>query len=89
MRTKVSRKAEHMHYPDEDIDIQRMPGQIRVTHTPERTDPTIHTIDHPFCYDPLCSCHSNQKARERVQEWLEQGLLTQAEATEYIAGRTF
>jgi hypothetical protein len=74
---------------DEHLSLQRMPGQIRVTHTPERTDPTIHTADHPFCYDPICSCHSNQQALHTVLQWVEQGLLTEAEATEYIAGRTF
>ena len=78
-----------MHYPDEDIDIQRMPGQIRVTHTPERTDPTIHTIDHPFCIDPACSCHEQKEAIERVNSWVQQGLMTQDEATQYILGRTF
>ena len=89
VRTPLSRKADHMHYPDEFIDLQRMPGQARPTHTPERKDPTIHTINHPFCYDPACSCHSNQEAIQRVQQWVEQGLLTEDEATEYIAGRTF
>jgi hypothetical protein len=79
-----------MHYPDEFIDLQRMPGQVRPTsHTPERTDPTIHTANHPFCYDPACSCHSNQEAIQRVVQWVEEGLLTKEEATEYIAGRTF
>lgn len=74
---------------DEFLSLQRMPGQRRFTHTPERTDPTIHTIDHPFCYDPLCSCHSNQQALQRVQQWVEEGLLTADEATKYLAGRTF
>jgi hypothetical protein len=79
----------HTFREDECIDIQRMPGTQRTTHTPERKDPTIHTIDHPFCYDPLCSYHSNQEAIQHVQQWLEEGLLTENEATEYIAGRTF
>ncbi len=42
---------------DDMFDLQRMPGQARRTHTPERKDPTVHTNDHPFCYDPTCSCH--------------------------------
>jgi hypothetical protein len=81
-----------MHYPsgkeDEHLSLQRIPGQIRVTHTPERTDPTIHTSTHPFCYDPACSCHRNQQAIQRVQQWVDEGLLTEAEAAAYIAGRT-
>ena len=55
---------------------------------PARSDPTIHTPDHPFCYDPTCICHANQEARARVQEWLEQGLMTADEASVYLAGRT-
>jgi hypothetical protein len=74
---------------DDLFDLQRMAGQKRPIHTPERKDPTIHTIDHPFCYDPLCSCHSNQEALQRVQQWIEEGLLMEGEATEYIAGHTF
>ena len=80
-----------MPYPfeDEGIDIQRMPGTRRTSHTPARTDTTVHTVDHPFCYDPLCSCHSDQEAIQRVQQWVEQGLMTPDEATNYISGRTF
>ena len=79
-----------MHYPDEfiDLDLQRMPGQRRLSHTPERKDPTVHTPDHPFCYDPLCSCHSNQEEIQRVLQWLAQGLLTEHEAADILAGRT-
>src|SRR5258708_6071419 len=74
------------------LSLQRLPGHARATHVQPITrsiDPTIHTADHPFCYDPACSCHSNQEAMQRVQQWVEQGLLTEDEATEYIAGRTF
>jgi len=45
---------------DDLFDLQRMPGQKRHTHTPERKDPTVHTIDHPFCYDPKCTCRDNK-----------------------------
>lgn len=77
------------HKEDGHLSLQRIPGQIRVSHTPERKDPTMHTVDHPFCYDPLCFCHSNQEAIQAVLQWVEQGLLTEFEATEYLAGRTF
>lgn len=73
---------------DDEGDLQRMPGTHRFTHTPERTDPTIHTPDHPFCYDPTCTCHTNEEKLEHVQEWIEQGLMTEDEAAAYIAGRT-
>jgi hypothetical protein len=75
-------------YEDGALDIQRLPGMRRFTHRPARTDPTVHTPNHPFCYDPLCACHANQKAIERVQQWVQEGLMTQDEATAYIAGRT-
>jgi hypothetical protein len=86
------KRGEHMtlyQWGEDDLfDLQRMPGQKRPTHTPERKDPTIHTIDHPFCYDPACSCHSNQEARERVRQWVHDGLMTEDEASNYLAGRT-
>lgn len=73
---------------DDEGDLQRMPGTHRCTsHTPVRQDTIVHTPDNPFCYDPLCSCHRNQKARERVQQWVQEGLLTENEAIAYLAGR--
>jgi hypothetical protein len=70
-----------MPYPfeDEGIDLQRMPGTRRTSHTPDK----------PFCYDPKCTCHSNQEAREHVQQWVNDGLMTEFEASEYISGRIF
>ncbi len=81
-----------MTYPfdDEMLDLQRMPGtKRRTSHTPQRIDTTVHTPDKPFCYDPACSCHSDQAAIERVQQWVQEGLMTEFEATEYISGRIF
>ena len=81
-----------MPYPfeDEGIDLQRMPGTRRpTTHTPARSDTTVHTVDHPFCYDPDCSCHENMEAIALVNSWVQQGLLSREEATNFIAGRTF
>jgi hypothetical protein len=81
-----------MTYPfeDEELDMQRMPGTRRpTTHTPARTDTTVHTPDKPFCYDPTCPCHANQEARERVQQWVHDGLMTEDEASGYISGRIF
>ena len=73
---------------DEMFDLQRMPGTMRPPMRPSAPY-IIHTIDHPFCFDPACSCHENQEAINLVNSWVEQGLITQAEATLYIAGRTF
>ena len=86
----IQRKAKDMPYfEDEGMDLQRMPGTKRpTTHTPARTDTTVHTPDHPFCYDPKCTCRANQEALQAVQQWVNDGLMTEVEASEYIAGRT-
>ncbi len=80
-----------MPYPFEDeMDLQRMPGTRRpTTHTPARIDTTVHTPDKPFCYDPKCTCRENKEARERVWQWVHDGLMTEDEASEYISGRIF
>lgn len=52
-------------------------------------DPIIHTEDRPFCPDWSCICHEeDHEAIARVAQWVEDGLLTPDEATEYILGRT-
>jgi hypothetical protein len=80
-----------MPYPfeDERLDIQRMPGTRRTSHTPARIDTTVHTPDKPFFYDPICTCHANKEARERVQQWVNDGLMTEDEASAYMSGRIF
>jgi hypothetical protein len=73
------------------IDVQRMPGHVRPPRIPPSTraiDPTIHTAERPFCFDPACSCHEQRQAIALVNVWVEQGLLTENEATNFIAGRT-
>ena len=73
---------------EDEGDLQRMPGTRRFTHTPARLDTTVHTPDKPFCYDPKCACHAKKEALQAVQEWVEQGLMTEEEATNFISGRT-
>jgi len=52
-------------------------------------DHIFHTEDHPFCFvDPTCPCHENQEAIERVAQWVQDGLLTPEEATNFVAGKT-
>ena len=79
----------HQWREEEMFDLQRMPGTRRTSHTPARTDTTVHTPDHPFCYDPKCTCRENKEAINLVNSWVEQGLMTQEEATNFILGRTF
>ena len=91
-----------MPYPlrgeDESISLQRLPGQERIsTPWPDNfayvvlmEDPLIHTDDHPFCPDWSCTCHEeDQESIARVNSWVQAGLMTPQEATEYILGRTF
>ncbi len=50
----------------------------------------IHTDDHPFCPDWSCTCHEeDQESIARVNSWVQAGLMTPQEATQYILGRTF
>jgi hypothetical protein len=53
-------------------------------------DEIIHTDDHPFCsIDPTCGCHEDPELIAEVNEAVEQGLITQEEATLIIQGKTF
>jgi len=53
-------------------------------------DDVYHMDYNPFCYtDPHCPCHEDQEAINRVNAWVQQGLMTKEEATNYILGRTF
>ena len=77
-----------LYFEDGDMDLQRMPGTKRpATHTHTRTDTTVHTPDHPFCYDPKCTCHANREALQAVRQWVSDGPMTAAEASDYISGR--
>ena len=77
---------------------QRLPGQSRTTYTQPRPDnfawivyveSTYHTEEQPFCFaDETCPCHEDIESIGRVAQWVQQGLMTQEEATEYISGRT-
>ncbi len=82
---------QHTFREEDEFDLQRMPGTTRPNMHPSTRyiDPTIHTVDHPFCFDPACSCRENQEAINLVNSWVQEGLITEAEATLYISGRTF
>ncbi len=63
--------------------------ELPITYTLPVED-IFHTEDQPFCYaDPKCQCHEDQEAIQRVNQWVQEGLLTPEEATNYILGRTF
>ena len=53
-------------------------------------DDVYHTDEWPFCYaDPDCCCHEDQESIAMVNAWVQQGLMTPEEATNFILGRTF
>ncbi len=53
-------------------------------------DTTLHTDVRPFCFaDPLCPCHDDHEEIQKVAAWVMDGLMTEEEAVQFIAGRTF
>lgn len=53
-------------------------------------DHVVHTEVMPFCFtDPLCPCHDDHEEIQKVAVWVMEGLMTEAEAMNFIAGRTF
>jgi hypothetical protein len=51
-------------------------------------DAPLHTVLTPFCSDPTCPCHESPALLEMVAEAVQGGLLTPAEATAFVAGKT-
>lgn len=48
-----------------------------------------HTDDHPFCLtDPTCPCHEDPTLIAPLAQAVQDGLMTPAEATDYIMGKT-
>ena len=52
-------------------------------------DTRIHTHKHPFCEVRACSCHENKTLiQQYCEQFVENGLMTIAEAMRFMAGRT-
>jgi len=52
-------------------------------------DELLHTPETPFCFvDPQCPCHEDHTLIAEVSEFVAQGLMTPAEATDFVAGKT-
>jgi len=47
-----------------------------------------HPPDSPFCWDPTCDCHEDQDAIGLVAQYVDRGLMTPQEATDFVGGRT-
>jgi len=51
-------------------------------------DDPLHTVERPFCFlDPTCLCHENPLFIAQVAQFVDDGLLTANEATDFVAGR--
>lgn len=48
----------------------------------------LHTSSHPFCYDGTCECHDDPEAIQTVSGYVQDGLMTPQEATDFVAGKT-
>ncbi len=46
------------------------------------------TESKPFCWNSACDCRTDQDAIAQVQQYVQDGLLTQGEATNFINGKT-
>jgi hypothetical protein len=46
-----------------------------------------HTPEKPFCWNVGCPCHEDQELISEVAALVENGLLTQEEATNFVAGK--
>ena len=51
-------------------------------------DVIVHTDERPFCLDDTCPCHKDPVLIAAVADAVEQGLLTEYEATLVVAGKT-
>jgi hypothetical protein len=47
-----------------------------------------HTDESPFCWNESCPCHEDQEAINVVAGHVTDGLMTPAEATDFVGGRS-
>lgn len=48
----------------------------------------LHTPENPFCpVDPSCPCHEDPLLIEEVSHFVQEGLLTPLEATDFVNGK--
>jgi len=50
-------------------------------------DELEHTPEKPFCWDSACPCHEDGLLIEEVSVFVQDGLMTPQEATDFVAGR--
>ncbi len=47
-----------------------------------------HTDEKPFCWNNGCDCHEDREAIAQVNQYVQDGLLTANEATDFVNGKT-
>ena len=46
----------------------------------------LHTPEKPFCYDAACACHEDDVLIFQVWLFVQNGLMTPEEATDFVKG---
>ena len=47
----------------------------------------LHSPEQPFCYDNTCACHEDESLIAEVAAFVQDGLLTPDEATDFVKGK--
>jgi hypothetical protein len=55
----------------------------------EYLDPVadLHTPEKPFCWNPACPCHEDDVLIFQVSLYVQDGLMTPDEATDFVKGK--
>ena len=46
-----------------------------------------HTKENPFCYNDSCPCHEDEEQIAKVDEAVQNGLMTPEEASDFVRGK--
>ena len=76
------------HRPEDFPSVQRLPiPPDNFSYVIPVEDDPINTLETPFCADPTCACHEDQDAIDLVAQYVERGLMTPDEATDFVGGK--
>jgi hypothetical protein len=72
-------KGTHMDFEEDEEDEEGYIGVINAD--------LAHTDENPFCADDACDCHTDPGEVANVQQYIEDGEMTEDEATQYYYGK--
>lgn len=49
----------------------------------------LHTPEHPFCYESDCPCHEDEELIGGLEEYRQDGLVSDQDCDNIYHGRTF